>query len=36
LRAPWDLGIMYGTLSKEEGHAKVQVPSWASPILIIK
>jgi hypothetical protein len=27
LRAPWDLGIMYGTLSKEEGHAKVQVPS---------
>jgi hypothetical protein len=27
LRAPWDPGIMYGTLSKEEGHAKVQVPS---------
>jgi hypothetical protein len=27
LRAPWDPGIMYGTLPKEEGHAKVQVPS---------
>jgi hypothetical protein len=27
LRAPWDPGIMYGTLPKKEGHAKVQVPS---------
>jgi hypothetical protein len=28
LRAPWDPGIMYGTLPKEEGHAKVQVPRF--------
>jgi hypothetical protein len=36
LREPWDPGIIYGTIPKEEGHAKIQVPSWASPILIIK
>jgi hypothetical protein len=27
LRSPWDPGIMYGTLPKEEGHAEVQVSS---------
>jgi hypothetical protein len=27
LKAPWDPGIMYGTLPKEERHAEVQVPS---------
>ena len=27
LRAPWDPGIMHGTLSKEERHIKVQAPS---------
>jgi hypothetical protein len=27
MNTPWDPSIMYGTLSKEEGHAEVQVPS---------
>jgi hypothetical protein len=27
LTAPWDPGIIYGTPPKEEGQAKVQVPS---------
>jgi hypothetical protein len=27
LRASWDPGIIYGTLPKEGGHAKLQVPS---------
>jgi hypothetical protein len=27
LREPWDPGIIYGMIPKEEGHAKIQVPS---------